>query len=179
MAWQRFRSIRRGYYNRRCCKIMRDKDISCVFVAPRVHLEQPIGVVTERDMLYRVLAEHRGPYKTSLRGIMSSPLITIEEESSISEAISLMRDKLIRRLPVKKGGRGENIVGIVTLMSIVGNTPSQSLDLAEIELPNDIIKITKIICLYCKSYFDKIEMSKHIDRVHVGSGLLEGDLREW
>jgi predicted transcriptional regulator len=58
---------------------------------------------------------------------MSSPLITINSNSSVSDAISVIRNKNIRRLAVQqmKGGK---ITGIVTLMSVVGNIPSQSID---------------------------------------------------
>ena len=86
-----------------------------------------------------------------------------------------------RRLVVKKA-EGNNITGTITLMSIVGNVPSDKLELAEVELPTNIIEreATKIICPYCQSQFkDKAEMSKHIDRIHIGSGLLEGDMRRW
>ena len=68
-------------------------------------------------------------------------------------------------------------------MSIVGSNPNQNIDLAEVELPsNSTITGRKImiICPYCQSKFeDKDQLSRHIDRIHVGSGLLEGDLRRW
>jgi hypothetical protein len=85
-----------------------------------------------------------------------------------------MGSKHIRRLVVKKAG-DNNIAGTITLMSIVGNVPSDKLDLAEVELPASVIEgeATKIICPYCRSHFkDKAEISKHIDRIHIGSGLL-------
>jgi hypothetical protein len=91
-----------------------------------------------------------------------------------------MRSKYIRRLAVKNAGG--NITGLITLMSIVGNVPSDKVDLAEVELPSNTIEreATKIICPYCQSQFkDKAEMSKHIDRIHIGGGLLEGDMRQW
>jgi hypothetical protein len=76
---------------------------------------------------------------------------------------------------------GGKITGIITLMSIVGNVSDDKLDLAEVELPIKVIEreATKIICPYCQSQFkDKAELSKHIDRIHIGSGLLEGDMRQ-
>jgi CBS-domain-containing membrane protein len=91
-----------------------------------------------------------------------------------------MRKKHIRRLAVIDTTR--KITGTITLMSIVGNIPSENIDLADIELPDEVIgmKAAKIICLYCQSRFEsKLEMSKHIDRIHIGSGLLEGDMRQW
>ena len=161
-------------------KLMRDKDVLSVLVTSK-NSNEPIGIVTERDILYRVVAENKGPFKVTLKDIMSSPLITIAEEESVKDAGLLMRTKHIRRLAVKKAG-GNSITGIITLKSIVGNVPSDKLDLAEVELPASVIEgeATKIICPYCQSQFkDKAEMSKHIDRIHIGSGLLEGDRRQW
>jgi signal-transduction protein with cAMP-binding, CBS, and nucleotidyltransferase domain len=160
-------------------KAMQKKDVSSVLVTNK-NSNEPVGIVTERDILYRVVAENMGPFKVPLKEIMSSPLISIDEESSVADAISLMRRKRIRRLAVKK--TEGKIIGTITLMSIIGNVPSNSIDLADIELPSNVVgtEATKIICPYCHSEFkDKAEMSKHIDRIHIGSGLLEGDMRRW
>jgi CBS domain-containing protein len=160
-------------------KVMRNKDVSSVLVSSK-NSNEAIGIVTERDIIYRVVAESKGPIKITLKEIMTSPLISVPEEESIKNAILLMRRKHIRRLGVKKADG--KIIGTVTLMSMVGNAPSDSIDLADIELPSNIPAggVTKIICPYCHSEFkDKSEMSKHIDRIHIGSGLLEGDMRRW
>ena len=159
-------------------KVMKDKDVLSVLVTSK-NSNEPIGILTERDMLYRVLAKNKGPFKVMLKKIMSSPLITIAEEESVKNAGPLMRGKHIRRLAVKN--TGGNITGLITLMSIVGNVPSDKVDLAEVELPSNAIEreATKIICPYCQSQFkDKAEISKHIDRIHIGGGLLEGDMRQ-
>jgi CBS domain-containing protein len=149
-------------------KLMRNKDISSVLVSSE-NSNEAVGIVTERDILYRVVAENKGPFKVMLKDIMSSPLISISEEASVKDAVLLMRRKHIRRLAVKNG-EGK-ITGTITLMSIVGNVPSNSVAMRD---------ATKIICPYCHSEFkDKSEMSKHIDRIHIGSGLLEGDMRRW
>ena len=163
-------------------KVMRDRDVLSILVAAGKNSNEPIGIVTERDILYRVVAENKDPFKVTLKNVMSSPLITIAEEESVRDAILLMRSKHIRRLVVKKPGGSNNITGIITLMSIVGNVPSDKVDLAEVEMPANVFEIeaAKIICPYCQSQFkDKAEMSKHIDRIHIGSGLLEGDMRRW
>jgi signal-transduction protein with cAMP-binding, CBS, and nucleotidyltransferase domain len=151
-------------------KIMRDKDVSCVLVTRKdSNSNDPIGIVTERDMLYRVLAENKGPYKVNLGRIMSSPLITIGANSSAADAISIMRNKNIRRLAVQKM-KGGKITGIATLMSVVGNIPSQSIELAEVQLPNDLIAVGRgiISCPYCNSTFEsKNDITRHIDESHI------------
>src|SRR5919202_5972736 len=154
-------------------KVMKDKEVLSLLVTSK-NSNEPIGILTERDILYRVLAENKGPFKVTLKKIMSSPLITIAEGELVRNAVVLMRNKHIRRLAVKNAAG--NITGLITLMSIVGNVPSDKIDLAEVELPSNAIErdTTKIICPYCQSQFkDKSEMSKHIDRIHIGGWAYE------
>jgi len=191
-------------------KVMRDKGVSSVFVTQsrkngyekgEQPTNNPIGIVTERDILYRVIAENKGPFKVTIGEIMSSPVVAVDEGVSVKEAISLMRRKHIRRLLVtwEKASPDDGVsrrdekltpniktispVGAVTLMSIVGNMPTESLELAEIESPNagsTVEQVIRIVCPYCESKFDnKADLSKHIDGIHLGSGLLEGDVRKW
>lgn len=150
-------------------RAMRDRDVSSVLVARK---GVPVGIVTERDVLYRVIAESKGPFKVTLKEVMSTPLITGSESLAVKKAISLMREKGFRRLPIS--GK-DGIIGVVTLKTVVGNIPSKSVELAEV----DITLAGKIVCPYCGSGFEgKADLSKHIDRLHIGAGLLEGDMRQ-
>ncbi|MFH0897704.1 MAG: CBS domain-containing protein [Candidatus Bathyarchaeota archaeon] len=76
--------------------LMTDKKIGCLVV---IDGETPIGIVTERDFVRRIIAE-----KTSIDAkvfeIMSKPLITVDPDSSLRRAAGLMVDNKIRRLPV-------------------------------------------------------------------------------
>ena len=150
---------------------MRVRGLSSVLVRDSP-AEDPVGIVTERDILYRVVADHRSPYKTTLKEVMTSPLVTVDSSALIRDAIQLMRKNAIRRMPVTEDGK---IVAMLTLQSIVGNSHARSVELANVEDAKG-----KVMCPYCESKFeDKEELSKHIDRLHLGSGLLEGDLRQW
>jgi glycosyltransferase involved in cell wall biosynthesis len=62
--------------------------------------ETPVGIITERDIIERVLKQERNVETTTMREIMSSPLVTIESDKSIREAIELLRTNNIRRLVV-------------------------------------------------------------------------------
>ena len=103
-------------------KVMKDGGVSSILVrAPSSSAENPhiTGIVTERDILYRVIGGNKGPYKTVLKEVMSSPVVTIEKGSSVNEAMSLMKNRNIRRLlVVKRGDSNEFTLGVVTLMSI-------------------------------------------------------------
>lgn len=151
-------------------KVMRNGDVSSIIVANKT-TQQPIGIVTERDILYRVIGENKNPSETALRSIMSQPLTSVDDKTSVKEAICMMRNRHIRRLLVKK--QDGSILGITTLRSAIGNIPSRGIDLAEVELPGErpsenIDKLAMITCPYCQSTFEhKEEIDEHINSVHL------------
>jgi CBS domain-containing protein len=73
--------------------------------------EKPVGIITEKDILTRLVGTQRDPNKTRANEIMSSPLITIEREKSLLEALNIMESSEIRRLVVVDK---EKIVGILS-----------------------------------------------------------------
>ena len=103
-------------------KVMKDGGISSILVRSlSSSAENPLitGIVTERDILYRIIGGNKGPYKTVLKEVMRSPVVTIDKGASVNEAMSLMRSKKIRRLLViQRENISEATLGLVTLMSI-------------------------------------------------------------
>jgi CBS domain-containing protein len=79
-------------------KLMHQQDVGDLVV---IESNVPKGIVTERDLVRRVIAQKK-PLETKVSEIMSYPLITIEEESSIRDAARKMVKYKIRRLPVTK-----------------------------------------------------------------------------
>lgn len=131
---------------------------------------QIIGIVTEKDMLYDVLAKGLDPTKTTLRKIIKGPLITINKNATIKEAIDLMKKHDIRRLVVTD----KRPIGLVTQKLVCGNISKNDYTLPELAMPD------KVFCPYCSSQFkDKKMLSKHIDGIHIGKGLLEGNLKKF
>ncbi|MGC2598079.1 MAG: CBS domain-containing protein [Nitrososphaeraceae archaeon] len=176
-------------------RLMNSKNTSSIIVRLK-NSEEPIGIVTDKDILYRVVAENKDPSKITLKEIMSSPLHTVDKDVLVKDAVSIMRNKGIRRLVVTNKNKSAesdlsfpakdnckiSILGVLTLMSIVGESSNQSISLADIDISDSIIasKNIAIVCPYCGSKFDnKTDLSKHIDGIHIGSGLLEGDTRQW
>ena len=74
------------------------------------------GIVTERDYLRRMALEDRTDKETSVREIMSSPLVVVTPETTIDECMALMTDRRIRHLPVAEGGE---VVGLVSIGDLV------------------------------------------------------------
>ncbi|MEW4531241.1 CBS domain-containing protein [Maioricimonas sp. JC845] len=77
----------------------------------------PVGLLTDRDLTTRVLAEGRDGNATPVRKVMSPAPSTVEENTSIEDALAIMRSGTFRRLPVVDG-EGQ-LVGIVSLDDIL------------------------------------------------------------
>ena len=88
---------------------MRDGDFGLLPVGDE---EQLLGVITDRDIATRAVAEGRGP-STPVSEIMSEGVIWVREDDSIEEAAEIMSDNQIRRLPVVNAE--QRLVGIVSL----------------------------------------------------------------
>lgn len=88
------------------------REIGSVLVAKN---NEPIGILTERDILKKVVATGLDPAVTKISQVMSAPLITVPVDTSVGEASRIMIEKGIRRLPVTEGNK---IVGIITTRDI-------------------------------------------------------------
>jgi CBS domain-containing protein len=85
-----------------------------------VQEKRPIGIITERDILRRVVEHCLDPRICKAKEIMTSPIVTLEEDSSASDAMKLMADRQIKRLPVV---RNQELVGIITATDLIRNSP--------------------------------------------------------
>ena len=88
--------------------LMSEKLIGCLVI---VDGEEPVGIVTERDFVRRVVAKNL-PLETTVSEIMSKPLITIDPDASLREAARLMLNNKVRRLSVVKENK---LAGIIVI----------------------------------------------------------------
>lgn len=93
--------------------LMTDRRIGSIVITER---GQPIGIVTERDMLERVVSLCRDPCETKMKEIMSSPIISVPGETSILDAMRKMRENRISRLLVTDEGK---MIGIVSERDVI------------------------------------------------------------
>ena len=98
------------------CNKMHENNIGCVILVTLEDREKPTGIFTERDVV-RVLGK-LSPwlYRVPLRELMSKPVVTVEQTSSVREAMQIMNSKNIRRLVVVD--KNQKMVGIITLKDI-------------------------------------------------------------
>ena len=92
-------------------KRMAENNASCVIV-----LEEERGIITERDIIKKVLAKGRNPEKVKAEKVMTTPLITVDYEDFVFDAILLMARHNVRRVVVKRDGE---IVGVLEDKDIV------------------------------------------------------------
>lgn len=100
-------------------EFMSSNRVGCLVILDK---EVPIGIVTERDIVRRVVAK-KLPVYTKISEIMSKSLITIGPDASLKEAARVMSSNKIRRLPVLKQNR---LVGIVVASDFVRNLGKKS-----------------------------------------------------
>jgi CBS domain-containing protein len=81
---------------------------------------KPIGILTESDILRKIVAEEKDAAKIAVEEVMSSPPITISPDANIEEAVKIMGKYKIRRLPVVENGK---LVGMVTERDIMQVSP--------------------------------------------------------
>jgi len=94
-------------------KVMASRNVGAVAVRKGGEI---VGIMTERDVLKRVVAAGRDPRTTRVEEVMSSPLISVEANATVGEAVDLMNRRGIRRIFVREGQR---IVGIFTQRDVL------------------------------------------------------------
>ncbi len=105
-------------------RVMREADVGPVIVTEG---DKICGIVTDRDVAVRAVAQGRDPKSTPVREICSSDLITLSPDDSVGEAVRLMRERNVRRLAVLEGNKPVGIVAIGDLAverdpsSVLGN----------------------------------------------------------
>jgi CBS domain-containing protein len=94
-------------------KMMRDEDVG---LAPIVEGDRLVGTLTDRDIAVRVVAEGRDPQSTTVRDVASTDLVTVDPQQDLDEALRLMAQHQVRRLPVvEEDGR---LVGVLAQADI-------------------------------------------------------------
>jgi len=123
---------------------------------------QPVGIVTERDIVRKIVSRNLKPDDISIKDLMTTPLITILSTEDVNDVMHKMVKMEIRRLPVVENGK---LVGIVTdtdLISIsaeMGNIFSDLIDMhRERILSVEIPRTLKGICEECGYSFDNLLM---------------------
>ena len=150
-------------------RLMRDKQAGSIIVAEE-KTRKPLGILTEWDLLSRVIAEGKNAAKTRVREVMSAPLVKIDANAKVGDALRMMINRGIRRIAVMESGL---LIGTVTQTQIVGNRRRSSATLPLVE------PIKGHQCPYCNLTFNtRRKLSEHLDTVHIETLMMEQAARE-
>lgn len=108
-------------------RLMHDRDVGSIVI---VDGRKPVGIVTDRDIVLRLVRHGRDAGKTTIKEIMSHPVVSGLDDMECLEAATRMREHHLRRLPIVNAV-GE-IVGIVTFDDLVHHVGRESQELSEI-----------------------------------------------
>lgn len=88
---------------------MKEQDVGCVIVTER---DEPVGLITDRDLVLEVIYQDVNPKEVTAEEIMSGNVVTADVSSDLLELVQKLETNAIRRLPITKDGK---VVNIVTL----------------------------------------------------------------
>ncbi|MEM2971847.1 MAG: CBS domain-containing protein [Candidatus Bathyarchaeia archaeon] len=123
-------------------EIMNKFEIGCLIA---VRKGKAVGIITERDLLKRVVAEAKDANKTKVKDIISSPLVVAEPRMDLEEAVKLMFQMKIKKLPVVDEKR---LVGLVTLTDIARFQPQMMRILKQLAMKQTAPKSLKKVIDY-------------------------------
>ena len=168
-------------------RLLKEKNQRSVIAS---HKGEVVGLVSKTDILFKITFEGRNASKVKLREIMTSPILAVDPQATIKEALELMNRKNVRQVMVHAYSAvlgmvyREDIYKMMETVSLCSEntalhgTPVCIIDQKAISFVKDTSK-AKYQCPYCGSPFDSTEaLSKHIDRLHEEAGVLEGDYRK-
>ncbi len=104
-------------------ELMNKNQIGCLVVTRK---GKPVGIMTERDVLKKIVCRCKNPEQTRVSEIMSKPLIVGRVDMDWLEAVKLMLDRNIKKLPILDD---EGLVGLVTLTDIARMRMLQALEI--------------------------------------------------
>ncbi len=111
-------------------KMMKDNDCGCIPVVENTDSKKPVGVITDRDICCRTVAEGKNPLDLTVKDAMTSNVETVTADSSIDDCCNLMEEKQIRRVVVVNNDGG--CCGIVAQADIaIKSTDNKTAEMVE------------------------------------------------
>ena len=115
---------------RQAAKMMNYKGVSSLVVTKKKKLQ---GIITEKDLVARIIAKGVDPEKIKIRDIMSQPVVIVKPDQSLESAVKVMLMQGIKKLPVLGGDYGEDLVGMLSLTDVAMVYPVLYSTLKEIQ----------------------------------------------
>jgi CBS domain-containing protein len=117
---EKFITVERDTDAQTAARIMRDRGIGSLFVT---NGKEIVGILTDTDMVRRVVAAGADTQKTTVEQIMSAPIMTIEEGKTLLDANDLMAQSHLRHLGVTRDGKLVGMISVRDLVVFLTNLP--------------------------------------------------------
>ncbi|HSQ51260.1 MAG TPA: CBS domain-containing protein [Nitrospiraceae bacterium] len=117
---EKFITVERSMDVQTAARIMRDRGIGSLFVT---NGKEVIGILTDTDMVRRVVAAGADTHTTTVEQVMSAPILTIEENKTLLDANDLMAKTHIRHLGVTQDGKLVGLISVRDLVLFLTNLP--------------------------------------------------------
>jgi CBS domain-containing protein len=117
---EKFITVERDTDAQTAARIMRDRGIGSLFVT---NGKEIVGILTDTDMVRRVVAAGADTHKTTVEQIMSAPIMTIEEGKTLLDANDLMAQLHLRHLGVTRDGKLVGMISVRDLVVFLTNLP--------------------------------------------------------
>ena len=168
-------------------EMMKEKGVRSVLVS---HQGEVMGILSKTDILFKVMSQGRNPGKVRLREVMTSPVLAVDPKNTVQDTLAMMDKHVVRQLIVSSSSA---VLGMVYRDDIFERIHISTMSTADAALKGTPVCIinpkaiayvrdtssAKVVCPYCELPYDTNEaLSKHIDRIHTGAGVLEGDVRK-
>lgn len=129
-------------------KKMRGHKVGSVVVVGRGGEDNPVGIVTDGDIIQKVVAENKVPSSVRVREVMSSPVENIDAEDDIINAARLMRRKGIKRLVVYYKGKAAGIISMSDILNVIPEVLDVLSEKARM-ISGDVSRRRRLISGYC------------------------------
>jgi CBS domain-containing protein len=139
--------------------IMNRHEIGSIIISKK---GKAVGIVTERDILKRVVSKNKDPSKTKIHEVMSSPLVTIEPTTTVIQAAQKMVKQKVKKLVVTNSGK---LVGILSLTDLLPILKTQKVNQISLkDAPKRMKKVFEI-------YFDPVRLIRKNCPLSMGGGM--------
>jgi CBS domain-containing protein len=125
----------------KAAEVMNRYEIGCVIVTDN---GSPVGILTERDILKRIIVKGRDPVKTKVKEVMSKPLIIVKPHVKITRAIQVMIKERIKKLAVTNA---DNLVGVLSLTDLIPLLETQK-SISKLSLKGAPKRVKKVFEIY-------------------------------
>lgn len=144
---------------RDAARMMLKYDVDSIIV---LNKGEPVGIVTERDMIRELVSKDITPSEVKLKDLMRSPLITASPDDDLMDVAKLMLKRKIRRVPVVENGKLVGIVADVDILAVYSEMNSILAELVEMNIEREIEapgeEMSQGICERCGTFSGNLKL---------------------